>query len=168
VKLIRFALISVLLLFAVVLAISLFIPSHIRVSRAVNLRPGSTFILGDINDLAKWKNWYPGFDTMSVEPLVKEDDRVLSAKIQHATTVTLITHDSNEVKAEFNSGNKTAVVGGWKMLSYSQSDSLTLQWYYDFHVRWYPWEKFFSLAYDKMYGTQMETGLGNLKRMAER
>ena len=167
-KLIKLAILSVVLLFAVVLAISLFIPSHVRISRAINLRPSADSVLGKINDLNKWKEWYPGFDTMNIEPVSIKDNHLVSAKLQKTTTVTIMVDKKDEVLAEFRSGNKNPVIGAWKMLSYNQTDSLTLQWYFDFKIKWYPWEKFFSLAYDKMYGTQMETGLTNLKKIAER
>lgn len=167
-KIIKLAILSVIFLFAVVLIISLFIPSHIRISRAVNLKPTADSVLTKINDINSWKEWYPGFDTMIIEPVLAKDSRLISAKIQNTTTVTIISNKKDEVQAEFKSGRKEPVIGGWKMLAYNQSDSLTLQWYFDFKIKWYPWEKFFSLAYDKMYGTQMEAGLTNLKKIAER
>jgi hypothetical protein len=37
----------------------------------------------------------------------------------------------------------------------------------DFHLRWYPWEKFGSLLLEKSYGTKMEMGLMSLKKLAE-
>ena len=167
-KVIKLAILSVIFLFAVILVISLFIPSHIRISRAVNLRPSADSIFNKINDLNSWKEWYPGFDTVILEPVAEKDHRLIAARIQQTTTVTIITDKKDEVQAEFKSGRKEPVTGGWKMLAYNQSDSLTLQWYFDFKVKWYPWEKFFSLAYDKMYGTQMEAGLTNLKKIADR
>lgn len=167
-RVIKLAILSFIFLFAVVLVISLFIPSHIRISRAVNLKPGTDFVLNKINDLNEWKQWYPGFDTMTMEPVVEKDGRLVSARLQKTTTITIVSDKRDEVLAEFRSGNKKPVVGGWKMMSYHKTDSLTLQWYFDFSIRWYPWEKFFSLAYDKMYGSRMEAGLTNLKKSVER
>ena len=66
-KIIKLAILSVIFLFAVVLIISLFIPSHIRISRAVNLKPTADSVLTKINDINSWKEWYPGFDTMIIE-----------------------------------------------------------------------------------------------------
>jgi len=42
-----------------------------------------------------------------------------------------------------------------------------VQWWMDFKLRWYPWEKFSSLFFENIYGAQMEKGLDNLKRLAE-
>lgn len=115
----------------------------------------------------KWKEWYPGFDTMRIEPISSKEGRLVSAKLS-STSISIISNKLGEVKAEFKSAGKNPVIGGWQAKSYNNSDSLTLQWHLDFKLKWYPWEKFFSLAYDKMYGTQMEQGLRNLKKNVER
>ena len=59
-------------------------------------------------------------------------------------------------------------MNGWKFISHAGSDSATLQWYIDFNLRWYPWEKFASLLFEKSYGAQMEQGLSNLKKIVEK
>ncbi|RYY90244.1 MAG: hypothetical protein EOO15_03290 [Chitinophagaceae bacterium] len=43
------------------------------------------------------------------------------------------------------------------------ADSLTLQWYIDFKLKWYPWEKFSSLFFENSYGNMMQTGLERMK-----
>ncbi|MGC4038762.1 MAG: hypothetical protein QM764_22560 [Chitinophagaceae bacterium] len=167
-KLLRFAILSFIILFLVVYSISLFIPSHVTISRAINMKASSAeAILNKLEDINKWKEWYPGFDTMHIEPIVVANGRLLKAKFL-TTTVSVIGTKSGETRAEFTSGNKNPIVSGWKMNFYNNSDSLTLQWHLDFKLKWYPWEKFFSLAYDKMYGSQMELGLQNLKKNVER
>ena len=62
---------------------------------------------------------------------------------------------------------KKPVINGWKFIKNSGSDSATLQWYIDFNLRWYPWEKFASLLFEKSYGVQMELGLSNIKKIVE-
>ncbi len=154
-------------MFLVVFGISLFIPSHIRISRAVNIKSSADSVLNQISDMNKWKQWYPGFDTMMIEPLSSKEGRLVSGKL--ASTIISITESrAGEIKAEFKSGSKNPVLSGWEAKSYNSSDSLTLQWYLDFKLKWYPWDKFFSLAFDKMYGIQMEEGLRNLKKNVER
>jgi hypothetical protein len=37
----------------------------------------------------------------------------------------------------------------------------------DFRLRWYPWEKFSSLLFEKSYGLTMEKGLNNIKKLSE-
>lgn len=43
----------------------------------------------------------------------------------------------------------------------------TLQLYYDFHLKWYPWEKLASIVYDKQLGPDMEKKLATIKERAE-
>jgi hypothetical protein len=166
VKLIKLAILSFVFLFLVVLGISLFIPSHIRISRAVNIKSSSDSVLNLISDMNKWKEWYPGFDTVQMERISSKDGRLVSAKLS-STIISITESTANEIKVEFKSASKSPVLGGWEAKSYNNSDSLTLQWYLDFKLKWYPWDKFFSLGFDKMYGMQMEEGLRNLKKNVE-
>jgi hypothetical protein len=45
---------------------------------------------------------------------------------------------------------------------------LVLQWYFDIKLRWYPWEKFGSIVFDKQLGPPMEKSLANLKKLLEK
>ncbi|MCW3116765.1 MAG: hypothetical protein JWM28_847 [Chitinophagaceae bacterium] len=168
-KIIRFGLISLLSLFAIITAISLFIPSQVRISRAINMNAEAGTVLNEISDLNKWKNWYPGFDTLTITPVTLKDGNLTEARVSSTLASIVITEKkADEVIAQFNSGSNRSVTSGWKVITYNSSDSLTVQWYLDFRLRWYPWEKFLSITYDKMYGGQMELGLNNLKKNVER
>jgi hypothetical protein len=159
---IRLVLLSIFFLFLVITGISLFIPSHVRISRATNLSAVSGSVLQQVGDVTKWKNWYPGLS--GSEPItfsIVDSTRM----ILQGTTITLKEKSDSGVIAEYQTASHRPVISTWKLIRYSQSDSLTLQWYMDFHLHWYPWEKFFSLVYDKMYGSQMEVGLNNLKKI---
>jgi hypothetical protein len=41
-----------------------------------------------------------------------------------------------------------------------------VQWYFDFEVNWYPWEKFGSILFDRQLGPSMERSLETLKKNA--
>ncbi len=43
----------------------------------------------------------------------------------------------------------------------------TVQLYYDFYLKWYPWEKLESIVYDKQLGPVMEKELAELKEAVE-
>lgn len=105
-KLIKLAILSFVFLFLVVFGISLFIPSHIRISRAVNIKSSADSVLNQISDMNKWKEWYPGFDTMRIEPISSKEGRLVSAKLS-STSISIISNKLGEVKAEFKSAGKT-------------------------------------------------------------
>jgi hypothetical protein len=167
-RFIKLAILSFIFIFLLITGISLFIPSHIRISRAINIGADNNVILMPIRDPSKWKNWYPGLDTAKLfyeGGIVK--GVVLNEDPLHHVYITIDKETGNEITAEFISKNLRPVNYVWRTLSYSNSDSITLQWYMDFHLRWYPWEKFSSLLLEKSYGTKMEKGLSNLKQLAE-
>ena len=147
----KLGLISIVIIFLLFTGISLFIPSHVRISRAINLASTSEKIINELNDTSQWRNWYPGFDEMQ----------------KAGTNISITEKKENEISIEFNSPNKKTITSTWQAIPYSQSDSVTLQWYLHFKLSWYPWEKFGSLLYEKSYGQQMETGLQNLKNRVQ-
>ena len=53
----------------------------------------------------------------------------------------------------------------WNDMSSGTIDITIVQWYFDFRLRWYPWEKFGSITFDKQFGTSMESSLNNLKKV---
>jgi hypothetical protein len=155
VRLIKLALISIFLLFIVITAISLLIPSHIRISKAINInsRKDSIFVL--VSDTARWKEWHPAFmPTDSAQPFLP-------------IHIVQKSESDSEIIMRLQQSNKPVVTSGWKIYQYPHVDSLTLQWYMDFQLKWYPWQKFGSLLYEKTYGTMMEQGLQNIKGLRD-
>ena len=164
-KVIKLALISFIFLFTVVWLISLLIPSRVRISRAVNMYANRDSVMAGIKDPSRWKTWYPGLD--SAKPLLvdgKLKGMIVDEKSRgQMVYLSLDSIKPDEVTVRFVGNNMKPVINTWTTISYSYSDSLTLQWYMDFNLRWYPWEKFASLLLDKSYGPQMEKGLTKLK-----
>ena len=155
VKLIKLALISIVFLFLVATAISLMIPSHVRISRAVNLHGSPDSVMSLVKDTARWKEWHPSF--------LPGDS---SYRLRSVRIIPQKANDS-EVVMLMQQGEKRPVVNGWKLYEHPGIDSLTLQWYMDFRLKWYPWQKFSSLFFEGTYGAMMEQGLANIKRREE-
>ena len=168
-RFLKLAFISFIFLFLLITGISLFIPSHIRISRAINIAASGDSIFSQIRYLEKWKNWYPGFDTLPLLTIDTKEGHVLSAKAPGQVTIMVSDNKKDGaigIIAEFRS-KRTPLINGWKTISYPGTDSVTLQWFMDFKLRWYPWEKFSSLMFENIYGPRMEKGLANLKALLE-
>jgi len=167
--LIKLAIISFIFLFLLVTGMSLFIPSHVRISRAVNIKADKDSVMSQVKDPARWKNWHPGLDTaqlLYVEGKVK--GVVLdNSDIKRPVTIIITHSEADEVTAQFSPKKMRPVTTVWRTITHPGQDSVTLQWYMDFHLRWYPWEKFGSLVLEKSHGAKMEQGLTNLKRILE-
>lgn len=154
---VKLSLIVFVLFFVLFTAISLLIPSHIRISRAINLKADRDSLFRLIKNTNHWRYWHPGFLQKDVKTELAANDLVVKP----------VTITDTLVAVQLIKKDKRPVVNGWRLYSFPSTDSLTLQWYMDFRLPWYPWHKFSSLFYEKTYGTMMEQGLTNLKQRVE-
>jgi len=143
-KLIKLGLISVFFLSLLLYLMSLLIPSRVRISRAVNIDASAETIQQRLTDMSHWDQW----------------NELISEK----TTVALVSVLPDTVVTSWK--NRSTIVQGVFTIEHSAGVSV-LQWYFDFHLRWYPWEKFGSIIFDKQIGPGMENSLNNLKKRIE-
>lgn len=162
---IKLGFISLIVFALLITGISLFIPSHIRISKATDINASRDSVLSQLNNPVNWKQWYPGADTASFYEVGGQVKGISTGKEQ-----ALIVAEAND------STVKTAMVGpgskkgesGWNLFEGRTPNTVTVQWYMDIHLRWYPWEKFSSLLLEKRYGPMMEKGLDKLKILLEK
>ena len=148
-RIIKLGLISFIFIFLLLTLISLMFPSQIRISRATNLPNQRDSIFALLN---AEQAWHPAYSDSASRRQMQALDKTLVEQT-----------DSSLIYSLQQSGRKK-VINAWKLYGTPASDSLTLQWYMDFNLSWYPWEKFSSLFYEKTYGAMMENGLNNLKK----
>jgi len=147
-RIIKLGLISVIAFSVLITLFSLVFPSRVRISKAIDIRTETPQVLVELRDTAHWKNWYPGADSAKLLPEISE-----------------VTDSSVIAQASLQKGRKG--ITGWNLYPASVPGTVTVQWYMDFHLRWYPWEKFSGLLLEKRYGPVMEKGLENLKKILE-
>ncbi|HYC27397.1 MAG TPA: hypothetical protein VEB42_01260 [Chitinophagaceae bacterium] len=148
-RIIKLGVISFVVIFLIITLISLLFPSQIRISRATNLpnQRDSIFAL-----LKNEQAWHPAYqDTAAARQL-------------NQLQKTVVAETDSTLVYQLQQASRKRVINGWQLYGGPASDSLTLQWYMDFQLAWYPWEKFSSLFYEKTYGSMMERGLSNLKK----
>lgn len=162
---IKLGFISLVVFALLITGFSLFIPSHIRISKATDINAGRDSVLNQLNNPVNWKQWYPGADTAS---FYRESGEIkgISTGNQQALVVTGA-NDSTITTAMLGPGSKNGE-SGWSIYEGRTPNTVTVQWYMDIHLRWYPWEKFSSLLLEKRYGPMMEQGLDKLKALLEK
>ena len=163
-RFIKLAIISFILFFLLITGISFFIPSTVRISRAIQVNADREKLVNILSDIKVWKSWYPGMDSGNI---IYEEGKPVAIKPDPGNKIQWRKKDVTDSSVIFylaGAGSKK-VDNGWNLVR--EQGSLTVQWYMDFKLRWYPWEKFSSLLFEKQYGTQMEIGLAKLKRLAE-
>jgi hypothetical protein len=167
VRIVRLFILSLVILTLVVSILSFLIPSHIRISRTVRIDTGKEVAMQALSDPAKWKEWYPGADTL---PFFYDAGIIKGLILRNEPKLSLVISgvNENEVVTSIDRGHgKEKIISTWRVIPEIQINHITVQWYMDFHLKWYPWEKISSLMYDKLYGFQMEQGLANLKNCLE-
>lgn len=161
-RIIRFALLNILVFALIATFVSFFFPSHIRVSKALDIHAPKDSVMAMLANPANWQKWYPGADSAA---LYYENGIVKG--IETAKKQALIIGnqtDSSIVLYQVDSNKKNAV-SGWNIFPSSSPHTITLQWYMDFHLKWYPWEKFSSILLEKRYAPTLENGLAKLKAL---
>ncbi|MEI9809028.1 MAG: hypothetical protein WDO16_14850 [Bacteroidota bacterium] len=73
-----------------------------------------------------------------------------TSDMKKPVTITIVKNETDEVTAMFFPKKMQPVTNVWRTISHPGQDSVTLQWYMDFQLRWYPWEKFGSLMPGKI------------------
>ena len=159
-RFIKLAFISLLFIAILLLVISALLPSQVRISRAINIENNPAAIASYLNDLRNWKEWNLFLADSVIGTANFYRDSLASAKLQIGNkqrSDSVITLTWYRGRHEIQNG-----------FTLQQSCSSTvLQWYFDFQLRWYPWEKFASIIFDKQFGPPMERSLELVKKKLE-
>ena len=119
-----------------------------------------------LSDPKKWRNLYPGADSSNFF-YVNDTIKGLVLDEKRKQSIVLTGKKEDEVMAVYILSNKK-IPTGWQTASAINANSVTVQWYINFHLRWYPWEKFTSFMFEKVYDPQLQQGLENLKAFLEK
>lgn len=168
-KLVKFALISLVVLFIVLTGLSLLFPSHLRVSRVINVVASREKVFGAVSDFRAWKNWnqFLSPNTLTNVQFSSPSSGKGAVLGSQELTIRETSADSDGVLLHWNLKGGKEVEGGFRFGS-PNADSLTVMWYFDLHFRWYPWEKLGVFVYDRKLGPIMEESLTGLKQFVEK
>lgn len=161
-RLIKLAIISLVAIFLVVFLLSLLIPSHVRVSRAINIDAPVDSVMPLLKDVRNWKSWNVMLDNPQYKDVKYSENNFSSDQVQ--IEMTGIKADS--VLSIWHQQSGRDIHAG--MACFNLSGVTAVQWYFDFQLRWYPWEKIGSIIFDKQLGPPMEKSLDNLKKIVEK
>jgi hypothetical protein len=158
-RIIKLGIISAIVFALLLTGMSLFLPSHIRISKAVDIQTSRDSLLYYTTHTQHWPAWYPGARSMVVN-----NDKMITDSSGTSTQITAV---SDSAISLITSGQRT-IHSGWNIMEAATPNAFTIQWFMDFQLHWYPWEKFSGLTFEKRYGPEMEQGLKNLKVLLEK
>lgn len=160
-RLVKLALISIVALFLIITGISLLIPSHIRISRAINMEVPRDTVAAHLANLQQWHQW----------------NKLIAGAEGNSPRATANTITSNGLQVVLATVQPDTITTTWQQQDgkpstgtfalHTAGSTTVVQWYFDFHMRWYPWEKFGSIIFDKQLGPPMEQSLAELKKRLE-
>jgi hypothetical protein len=169
-RFIKFFLISIIVLFVVLTALSLLFPGNVRISRSVNVAASREKAYAVLSDLRTWDQWNgfirgtPLTGKSISSPFAGRGAELRSDQL--VITEEDTAPDSSYLTFDWNQRKGRRFEGGFSLLP-TPRDSLSIQYWFDFHFRWYPWEKLGFFVYDRQWGPVMEESLDSLKRYLE-
>lgn len=161
-RLLKLGLISIIGLTVVITLMSLLIPSTARVSRAITIEAPLDSVRYRIQDFVEWQSWNLLVQHDQQTNIQFSKERVHSDQME----VRLVKSDSGAIYTEWIQKGQEPVTSGFT-ITYSANATI-LQWYFDFKVKWYPWEKFGSIIFDRQMGPPMERSLDKLRKQVLR
>lgn len=157
-RIIKLGLISLLALFIVIWLLSLLIPSQVRVSRAIDIPVGAEMLRPQVMDLQNWASW----NYLLQQPGLRNPVFTRTGFNSDEMNVALVKADTALVLTRWIRKGQEPISSGIAMIS-AGANTTIVQFYFDFQVSWYPWEKFGSILFDRQIGPQLERSLEQLK-----
>ena len=162
---------AVVILIAFLCLITVFLPSHIIVSKWVTVNANENAVAVQVNNFNNWKNWYPAFQNKEVTVNISEQDNkavaTLTNKNQKKVILSLLKSSPENISvyvSEENGNSKTYQF----VLSPNGAGQTQITWNVNMQLGWYPWRKFAGIFLDKVTGPQYEAALQNLKIAVEK
>ena len=159
----KLAIISVVVIFVILTAMSSLLPSQILVSRAVDIKGSVNSIKEQLYQLENWQDWMT--DAQGQKTTHSFNEKRNSVAIG-PTTISILSITDSTLSTQWKSPK--TMTGLFRIINHHTPDSLiTVQWQMEQDVKWYPWEKFASITKDELWGGSMEKSLENLKALVE-
>ena len=166
-KLIKLAVISIVILFLVITGIGLLLPSTVRVTRNINIHATQDTLYRYVGDVKYWKLWMEGAKDSAIVFISKQTAGAGTKAMIGSQRMDMTKAGKSEVETVWESGNGRFQTGVFQLAGDSATGSTNLNWYFERQLNWYPWERLSAIASDKILGPGMEQSLDNLKAIFE-
>ena len=159
-------------LFIFITLFSLFIPSKVRITRAVVITAKAGQVYTEINDLQNWKHWQPVFkaDSSKINFVKLTNGKADVAEWNsngETNTLTITERKDNAIKALLHRKGENDTFYTIGLLPVAETGQVQVEWNVLVKLKWYPWEKFYGIFIEKISGQGYEDALNNLKAYVE-
>lgn len=163
-------------LFAVITIIGLFIPSSIKIAKGIVIKADSAEVYHELSDVKDWNKWLPWITSDSgalvqLSPLTNQPGSFFKWKgltYKSSGTITLQQMKPGTVTTLYQLKDMHDAEGGFHIRSAGTSRQETeVQWFMEYKLKWYPWERFYGIFMDRLIGPAFDKGLEQLKTYIE-
>lgn len=162
---------------AVVLTIiGLVIPSSVKISRGIIVNADSikTYrALSDVKDWGKWMPWVTAdegalLQTAEITNAPGAYFKWKGLNLKSSGTITLLSLSPNLITTKYELKGMNDSEGGFRIRSLPNNLSqCEVQWFMEYKLKWYPWERFYGIFMDHIIGPSFDKGLEELKSYLE-
>ena len=138
------------------------------ISKVINIGATQKKLFTTIDDMKTWEQWnhFVSKAPLTNKTISNPSSGTAAFMKSDQLTITLHSNGIDSIQTSWVQKNGKDFVGGFNLYP-SGKDSVTVQWYFDFHFKWYNLEKFTSLFYDAQFSPVMEESLLDLKHDVE-
>ncbi|MCY7421616.1 MAG: hypothetical protein LH478_07715 [Chitinophagaceae bacterium] len=165
-RVIKLGILSVVVLFGLITAMSMLLPSQVIISRAIDISKPMDSVYQAVANLTRWQGWMDNYDAATTSfstPSKGKGAYIKMGKVR----VDITAIEPNKMDGIWKSADNRPLAGSFNFVSSNNRQTVTVQWQFIQKVQWYPWEKFASITSDKVLGPYMEKSLDNLKKLLE-
>ncbi|MBS4065641.1 MAG: SRPBCC family protein [Chitinophagaceae bacterium] len=156
--------------------IGLVIPSSVKISRGIIVNADSIKVyqqLSDVKDWGKWMPWVTADEGALVQtsPVTNIPGSYFKWKglnLKNNGTISFLTISPNYITTKYELQGMNDSEGGFRIRSIPNNLSQTeVQWFMEYKLKWYPWERFYGIFIDHIIGPSFDKGLQELKLYLE-
>ena len=171
-KILKRALLVLIVLIGIYLIIGLFAPSHVHVERSTFIESNAATVFGEINSLKQWKKWsyWDNIDSNMASNYEGPEAGVGAKHVWESSNDSVGNGSLTITKSEPNSFVETELafedmgtsLGGWKIRD--TTGGVIVNTYMDIDVPFYAAPMTFFFNFDEMLGNDFQKSLEGLKR----
>lgn len=153
------------------LLMGLAIPSKVKISRGVLLSEDYETVYASLQNVGEWEAWMPWVKYDSTATVSRSENSNGGVAVfrwsgnanKNAGSIYIVQTRPEEISLLFQFQNNIPAKGGFRIHKVEESEGVELIWFMEYRLRWYPWERFYGIFADKIWGQAFEKGLADFQ-----
>jgi hypothetical protein len=165
-RIVKLALVGLVGMAVLFISMGLLIPSSVKISRGVLVQADSAAVMQYINNTHTWQQWVPWVQTDNGAVVqVSAQASGVGAFMRWTTLdgkkgrLEITGYAPGEIQVLHHFEGMNDAKGGFRIRRMEGSNQTELQWFLEYPLRWYPWERFYGIFLDHMFGPVLQQGL---------